>query len=935
MDVERFLDELRSSPGYKDQIVHVHTVPARPGSTVPFPDELGDATRHFLRALGVQALYRHQADAIEAGLAGSDVLVTTGPASGKSLCYQVPMLEALVADPQATALLVFPTKALARDQMAAWNKGVDAAHAAADGFLTAVPFDADATRGDRQMARERARVLVTNPEMVHANLLVNHGRWARFLGGLRFIVLDEIHTYAGFFGANMANVIRRVSRVCTHYGARPQFICSSATVGNPKEMAERLTDRSLHHVDTDASRSGNRTYVLWNPPRIKRRKWRGRRSANVEAHELMIRLICQGIATICFTKARNSAELVYRYVREGLQKQAPALADRAIPYRGGYSPEERRDMERRLRDGEILGVSATRALELGIDVGTLDAAIVVGYPGVLNALFQQMGRAGRAGRDCLCVLVGTDTPINQYVMAHPEFVFERPIEHAVVDRDNPFVVLGHLRCAAAELPLHDADLEQFGYGARLALDVLEEAEKVRCVEGTWYHAAQEQPAHELRLRGYGDESTVVMDADTGKIIDRLDKFRSLRIFYPGAIYFRRGDTYAMLEHDTEQNVVTVRRVDVPYYTDPISGTAVEHVDVVLDRRPLGAGEACLGEVFAVLGTFCYERVHFYSLERIDRQPANVPNVAYEAMSFWLTPPAGLADEAARLGLNPASGMKGILYCTSRILPLFLTSDANDFDWSLGCRNSSPHAMFWYEFYLRGIGNSEQCYERLEEILALTLDHLLTCDCKDGCPNCTSRLITPYHVRNVELGEGTVESRRAAVVILNSVLTGDRAETSMALLDASRPRGMRHLPTVTGERRQKEPHRMPLDERTRRLLLRKVERARAPQLPVGHAIELAPPEGIPVTEDASTVHASDAERRAGHAAIRQTGDPLRRKLRKRLERGPSAPAQRESEAETPQPQDAPPAPPEAAPPNKGVVQLGDPIARLARARKRGR
>jgi len=860
MDVEAFLQSLRQAPEYAGQIVHVHTEPARSPRCAPLPEGLRPEVTAFLEGLGATTLYSHQAEAIEAALRGEDVLVTTGPASGKSLCYQVPILQSLLDDPSATALLVFPMKALAHDQRAAWNRGVAAVEKALGQRGTqAMAFDGDASSSDRRKARDLARFVVTNPEMLHVSLLPNHTRWSRLLTGLRYVVLDEVHTYSGFFGANVANLIRRLERVCLHYGSRPQFVCCSATVGNPREAAAAITGRRLHHVEEDASASGSRTYVFWNPPQIQTRAWRGRRSANVEAHELMVKLIRQRVPTICFSKARNTAEMIYRYVRDALEKEAPGLAARVIPYRGGYAADERREMERRLRAGELLGVSATRALELGIDVGALDACLIVGYPGLLSAFLQQAGRAGRAGRDSLCVLVGTDTPIGQYLMSHPEYVFGRPRERAVVDRDNPFVVLGHLQCAAVELPVRDPDLERFGYASGLALQVLEEKQKLRRLADAWYHASAERPAHDVRLRGYGDESTVVMDLDTDRVIDEVDKFRALRIFYPGAIYFHQGDTYEMVEHDFERNVVQVRRTDVPFYTDPVTGTSVDHVDLILDERPLGTGTARLGEVFARLSTPLYERVQFYTLDRLSVHPTNVPPVAYEALSFWVEPPTHLTQEVNRLGLRADSGLMGICYCVSRILPLFLTSDANDFDWSVGCKNAPPQTMFWYEFYLHGIGNAEQCYEQLEEILPLTLEHLLTCDCEDGCPNCTARPITPYHVRNIELGEGQVESRRAAVVILNSLLTGQTVAESLALLNAPRERrGQQHLPTVTGEHRQAQPHRMPLDDRTRKLMLRKLERYRLPKLPVDHPWDAAPPVGIPQPESEEALVTTDAE-----------------------------------------------------------------------------
>jgi DEAD/DEAH box helicase domain-containing protein len=938
VDVQGFLNSLQKDPDYKDQIVHIHTQPPCEAVFGDLPGGIHHGCKAFLESLGFSQIYQHQAEAIEALLNGENVILSSGTASGKSLCYQLPILETILNDSQATALMVFPAKALARDQATTWNKGVLSIPGLVEPrSLLAIPYDGDSNSADRRTAKDTARLLVSNPEMIHSNMIPGHGRWLRFMRGLRYIVLDEVHTYTGFFGANMANLLRRLQRICRHYGGNPQYVCCSATMGNPGQVAELLTGKPFRLIDRNTSASGSRTFVFWNPPRIKARQWRGRRSANVEAHELMTKLIMEKTPTICFSKARNTAEMVYRYVRESLQKQAPGLAEKVIPYRGGYSAEERREMEENLREGRLFGVSATRALELGIDIGMLEACIIIGYPGLLSAFMQQAGRAGRSQEDSLCILVGIDTPINQYIMQHPQYVFDRPIERVVIDRDNPFVVMGHMRCASAELPVTQDDVNLFGYAAPLILEVLEENKKIYRQDDEWYHTGKEAPAPEVRLRGYGDESTVITDVNTGRIIDRMDKFRAMRLFYDGAIYFHRGDTYAMIDHDTDRNLVTVKKVDVSYYTDPLTGTAVDHIDEILEERPLGTAKAYLGEVYAVLSTPLYEKVKFYTLDRISQHPTGLPSIAYEATAFWLTPPPELGEQVRRFDLNPEAGCRGILYCVSRVLPLFLTCDQNDFDWTLGARNSSWDTMFWFEFYLHGIGNSEQCFDRMEAILSTALEHLLTCDCDDGCPNCTSRLITPYHVRNIELGEGNMPtSRRGAVVILNCILNGASVQESVELLNTPREkRGQSNLPSIVDRPRLTEPNRLPLDDRTRNLLLRKLERSRHPKEELDHQINLEPELGA-AAESENTLEQADAEMRSEHRSIRHAADPISRKLRRKLD-GVRSGKPSDKEAKTGDSErkirEIEQNSKGSIQPHKDPIQAGDSIARRARLRRK--
>ena len=915
MDFAEFLEEIRSDPSYRGQIVHVHEVPPRPARCAEPGPRLGGPAQAALRGLGIERLYCHQAEALGHVREGRDVLVASGTASGKSLCYALPIIEMLASDPQARALLLFPTKALSQDQFRAFGGCLEAAGL---GGVMAGVYDGDTPSPLRRRLRDHAAVIFSNPDMLHSGIMPQHGRWAEFLGRLRLLVLDEMHVYSGIFGSNMANVFRRFWRLCEHYGSAPQVVACSATIGNPRELAEGLTGRPIALVDTDGSPRGRRTYVFWNPPRFRARQWRSRRSANVEAHELMAMLVQRGVPTITFSKAKMTAEMIYRYVCETLQATAPHLAEKVSPYRGGYLPQERREIERRLFSGELLGVSTTRALELGIDVGGLDASILVGYPGTLASFFQQGGRAGRQDRDALIVLVGIDTAVNQYVMSHPDYIFGRAVEEGVLDKDNPFVVTGHLRCATHELPLPERGTEAFGPHADMVLQVLEDNRKVRRLKGRWYHAAGETPQHEVSLRDYADAQVVIEDADTGAVLGEVNKFDAPPILHPEAIYMHRGETYRVLRLDLEKNVATVKRVEVDYYTQPLGGADVHHVDNRLREKPFGAGLACWGEVTAYFKTGMYEKVHFYSLDAISRHPLDLPTFVLETMAVWLVPPEGLMEQVRNAGLDAHSGLRGIGYAARMILPAFMTCDTLDFSHSIGSANSPWNAIFIYERYPHGLGFTAKAYERLHEVMPAVLDNIARCDCADGCPCCVGKPLRQYATWNVERGEASIPGKAAAMMILKGLL-GDG--TALGRQDAGR--------LATDE---------PGDAlRLEQALRRRLERMREPQ--VFHPIEPNVPTRYPEPADPATLSEADSAARA-----RRRTD-FHKALRRRLARHlgpdglpPDAPAAGPPPGMKTAQSNKPPthfpgrpkqAPAEAPPQPGEPIRLGDSLAARAR------
>ncbi|HEX2948865.1 MAG TPA: DEAD/DEAH box helicase [Armatimonadota bacterium] len=910
MDFQAFLHEVQSSSSYAGQVVYQHEEPACPAHYADPADPLLAVTQQVLSTQGITQLYTHQAAAIDATRNGKHVVVATGTASGKSLCYTIPLLETLYDSPEATALLLFPTKALCQNQFLAFST---AATTAGLDVLAGV-YDGDTPAALRRRLRDHGSVLFTNPDMLHAGLLPQHARWASFLSRLKYLVLDELHVYSGIFGSNMTNVLRRFFRVCAHYGSHPQIIACSATIGNPQELAEQLSGLPFTAIDEDGSPRGKRTYVFWNPPVERARQWRSRRSANVEAHELMAMLVQRDVRTITFSKAHVTAELIYRYVTETLHTTAPQLTKKLAPYRGGLLPEERREIERRLFTGELLGVSTTRALELGVDIGGLDACILVGYPSTLASFFQQSGRAGRRADDALVILVGLDTPVNQYIMHHPEYVFGRPVECAVIDPDNPFVITGQLRCAAHEIALRDSECAMFGPFTDIVLTVLQENKKLQHIDGRWYHAVAETPQHEVPLRSFSGANVVIEDAESGAILGEVDRYDSQPLVHPDAIYLHNGETYRVLSLDLEKNIARVVRVETDYYTQPLGGTGIHHIDNTLREKPFGTSTAFWGEVTAHFKTWAFEKIHFYELDAISRHGLDLPTFVLETMSCWIVPPETLMEQVRRAGLDPFSGLRGIGYATRMILPLFITCDTLDFSHTIGAVNAPWNAIFIYERYPHGLGFTEKAYQRLHEIMPAVLAMIENCPCQDGCPCCVGKPLRGELTWNPERGEASIPSKQAAIMILRGLL-GDGTNLHHADTQA--------LTDSDAAARQ----------RLEMAVRRRLERMREPQ--VHHPIKQQVPTQYPTIEAADTLAKPDVARRVERR--RDFDKTLRKRLAERMltaDIETRKPVEQTPAPEKAMPMPTTPAPPQT-PPTQRAVTLGDSLAMKARRMKKQR
>lgn len=767
MNVQRFLDRLRSDQGYQGQIVHVEVLPEREARWRQPESSLHPVIANALEKQGIATLYTHQADAVDAVRRGQHVVVVTGTASGKTLCYTIPILEEFLQDPDATALLMFPTKALAQDQLRGLLRFKEI-----DGSipLVAGTYDGDTPQHTRRSLREKGNCVLTNPDMLHSGILPRHTSWARFFGNLRYIVLDELHVYRGIFGSHVANVLRRLMRIAAHYGASPTVIACSATIANPGEHASRLTGVPCTVVDDDGSPRGKKHFVFWNPPRIG--ETMERKGANSEARQIMVELMSQRVQTIAFTRARVVAELLYRYIREDLERRQPSLARSIRAYRGGYLPSERREIERQLFEGELLGIASTNALELGIDIGGLDAAILVGYPGSIASTWQQAGRAGRGKQEAVAFLVGNNTPLDQYLMQHPRYFFDQSPERAVIDPDNPHIVLAHLRAAIFELPLKVQDEKTFGEAAPALLDLLAEDGQIVLRGDRWFWMGRKQyPADDFSLRNSTDNTYTIVDTTTGKneVIGSTDEISAFMQLHSEAVYLHQGEPYFVSELNLDERVAYVHRADLDYYTQAVTDQRIRIQETQVEKEWQGS-RLGFGDVTVTFITFMYKKIRFYERDSIGFGKVDLPPVPLETCGMWLVPPVQALHAVRETGRSPAEGMLGLANVFGEVIGLFAMCDAQDVGTVVDSSNTGVPTLFLYDRYPGGVGFAAKGYELVEEILEACCDLIHTCECEDGCPSCVGSPIPPYVQGEVDgEAQGVVPDKEAALVILHALL----------------------------------------------------------------------------------------------------------------------------------------------------------------------
>ena len=775
MAVGQHLLHIVNNLRYQGQVVRVERLQPREAKHAEVPGGLRPEVAEAFAKRGIEQFYTHQADAIGHIRAGRNVVIVTGTASGKTLCYTVPMLESYLADPTSRALLIYPTKALAQDQLRGLNE--------IKGYHEALRFDAGTYDGDtpgqrRRQLRDSGSFILTNPDMLHQGILPNHAKWAGFFAHLKFVVLDELHTYRGIFGSNVANVIRRLKRVCSHYGSSPVFICCSATIANPKEHAERMLAAPVELVNNDGAPRGPKDFALWNPPFIDDAHVERRGSVS-EAKQLMTELVKNRVQTIAFLRTRLSAEIMFRYVQEDLQRFGPKLAKSVHAYRGGYLPEERREIEQRLASGDLLGVASTNALELGIDIGGLDACLIVGYPGTVASLWQQAGRAGRGMDESLVILVAQNNPIDQYLVNNPDYIFGQPHENAVIDPDNPHISIGHLRAALYELPLKDHELGLFGDYTQAMLDILADQKLARKTRNGWKHllapANTEKrltdfPAADIQLRNMGNVVYEIQDVtDNSRVVGYVDEMTAFMQVHPHAIYIHAAETYFVQSLDLEKKIAFVEKRDIDYSTQAVAEEAIK-IDETGNQQPWRRAQIFSGDVTLTTLVVMFKKVKFHSRDSIGYEGLELPERKMETVAMWLVPPESAREACARHGRHISDALVGLSNVIVDVLPIHVMCDSMDVGSVVDASCLGTEALFIYDRFEGGIGFAEKAYKLIEPIMQCALTLVQKCRCRTGCPSCVGSATPAFAARPLDSGSrGRIADKEATLILLHDLL----------------------------------------------------------------------------------------------------------------------------------------------------------------------
>lgn len=730
MNTGQLLDYLKHNPDFASNVTHWQVMPARPAKYDDYPDCFDPALRAVLESRGVKRLYSHQRRALDLAQAGKDFVVITPTASGKTMCYNLPVLSEILRDNESRALYLFPTKALSSDQVAELYEIIKAM----DAPIKAFTFDGDTPVSARKAIRQAGHIVVTNPDMLHAGILPHHTKWVKLFENLKYIVIDEIHAYRGVFGSNLANVIRRLKRICEFYGSHPQFICCSATIANPRELAERLTGRPMELIAESGAPTGEKHVIFYNPP-VVNRQLNIRDSALKQTFGISRLLLKNGVHSIVFARSRLMVEVLARRLKDQC-RNALGEAPNVRAYRGGYLPSLRHQIEQELRAGQVDIVVSTNALELGIDIGRLDVCVLCGYPGTIASTWQQAGRAGRRQGVSALIMVATSSPLDQYIIAHPEYFFSQPPEHALINPDNLYILLNHFKCAAYELPFEDG--EQFGdvEATPELLEYLCEQNILNHVGNRYYWTAEEFPQAGISLRSASDQNFLIIDISVpGKrrVIGEMDRFTVPMLLHQYAIYLHEGRQYQVEELDFDDKKAYVRAVDVDYYTDANLTVTMKVLDVFCEKPGVMAKAA--GEVLVSSIVTLFKKMKLDTQENLGWGPVTLPELEMQTTACWWTLPDSIADKYTREELQGA--MVGISHIIEHIAPVFLMCSPRDIGVVYHVRDpfTNRPTLFLYDNCAGGVGLSDRVYEMDDELFREARRMLMDCPCADGCPSC--------------------------------------------------------------------------------------------------------------------------------------------------------------------------------------------------------
>ena len=773
-------------------VTAAHRLPPMVASFAPYPEGTDERLRTALAARGVEQLYTHQAEAFGHVLDGRNVVTITPTASGKTLCYNAPVLNAILKDPSTRALYLFPTKALAQDQLAELHGLSELVTRDTDVEIGVFTYDGDTPSDARRAIRGKAHVVLSNPDMVHSGILPHHPRWAKLFENLRFVIIDELHAYRGVFGSHLANILRRLQRICRHYGSDPVFICSSATIANPRELAEGLTGRPFELVERNGAPRGEKFFLFVNPP-VVNAQLGIRRSYLAEARRVALEFLRQNLQLILFAQSRLAVEILTTYLKDAFHGP-PGAADVIRGYRGGYLPNRRREIERGLRDGLVRAVVSTNALELGIDIGALDVSIMAGYPGTIAATWQRAGRAGRRTTRSAAVLVASSAPIDQFIVRNPSYFFDASPEHALINPDNLHILLDHVKCAAFELPFTND--EHFGVEGRpdevdlqAILAVLAEEGFVHQADGRWNWTNESYPADAVSLRSVSSDNFIVVDCTSGeRVIGETDFTSGPSTLHEKAIYILEGQLFQVERLDFDGRKAYLRAVDCDYYTDAITYTKVTILDtfdftasssqlpassdksddergdrpesrapspeslIANPQSPVAGAIRSHGEVHVVSRVVGFKKIKFYTNENIGSGELDLPEQQMHTSSYWLTVPAAVMASLPYAGDDRRDGVVGLAFAMKNIAQLLLMCDGHDIGLSVdggtlerskrtGGIGGVPDALatdpnvFIYDNYPGGIGFSRPLFEMHSVLLARTRDLIAGCPCESGCPSC--------------------------------------------------------------------------------------------------------------------------------------------------------------------------------------------------------